>query len=73
MLILYLFKGHNQFEYKHLYYFMFELFYVPRCQHDNGYTVDHILRSTPMNGHRFTALGLPRWSPIQVLTEVDIV
>jgi len=22
--------------------------------------------------HRFTVLGLPRWSPIQVLTEVDV-
>jgi len=24
------------------------------------------------DGHRFTALGLPRWLPIQVLTEIDV-
>jgi len=39
---------------------------------DDGYmTVGHILRSIPTNGHRFTALGLPWRSPLQVLTEVD--
>jgi len=36
------------------------------------WTVGHRLRSTPTNGHRFTALGLPWWSPIQVLTGVDV-
>jgi len=32
------------------------------------WTIGYRLRSTPTNGHRFTALGLPWWSPIQVLT-----
>jgi len=36
------------------------------------WTVGHILRSTPTNGNRFTALSLPWRSPIQVLTEVDV-
>ena len=35
-------------------------------------TVGHKLRSTPTNGHRFTACGLPWWSPIQVLAAVDV-
>jgi len=30
------------------------------------------IRSTPTNGHRFTTLGLPRRSSIQVLTEVHV-
>jgi len=34
------------------------------------WTVGHRLRSTPTNGHTFTALGLPWRSPIQVLPEV---
>jgi len=29
-------------------------------------------KSTPSNGPRFTALGLPWWSPIQLLTEVVV-
>jgi len=36
------------------------------------WTVGHRLRSTPTNGHRFTALNLPWWSPIHVLTGVDV-
>jgi len=36
------------------------------------WTVGHILRSTPTNEHRFTALSLPRQSPIQVLTGLDV-
>jgi len=32
----------------------------------------HRLRSTPTNRHRFTVLGLPWRSPIQVLTEVYV-
>jgi len=36
------------------------------------WTVGHRLRSTPTNGHRFTALSLPWWSPIQVLTGLDV-
>ena len=35
-------------------------------------TVGHKFRSTPTNGHRFTALSVLWWSPIQVLTEVDV-
>jgi len=43
------------------------------CQHDDGY-MDYRLRSTsPTNGHRFAALGLPWWSPIQVLTGLDVI
>jgi len=45
-------------------------FIVRPCQHDNGY-IDRF-KSTPTNGPRFTAPSLPRWSPIQVLTEVDV-
>jgi len=30
------------------------------------WTVGYRWRSTPTNGHRLTALGLPWWSPIQV-------
>jgi len=33
------------------------------------WTVSHRLRSTLMNGHRFTVLSLPWWSPIQILTQ----
>jgi len=36
------------------------------------WTIGHILKSTPTNGPRFTAHGLPWWSPIKVLTEVDV-
>jgi len=36
------------------------------------WTVGHILRSTPTNGHRSTALSLPWRSPIQVLTGFDV-
>ena len=36
------------------------------------WTVGHRLRSTPTNGHRFTALSLPWRSPIQVLTGLDV-
>jgi hypothetical protein len=32
----------------------------------------HSLQSTPTNGRRFTALGLPWRSPIQALTAVDV-
>jgi len=55
-------------------YVWFNSFYVPRCQHDNGY-IDgrsHIQVHTDEWTYRFTALGLPWWSPIQVLTEVDV-
>jgi len=31
-----------------------------------------IFKSTPTNGPVFTAPGLPWWSPVQVLTEVDL-
>jgi len=36
-------------------------------------TVGHRLRSTPTNGLRFSALGLHWWSPIQVLTGLDVI
>jgi hypothetical protein len=35
-------------------------------------TVGHSFKSTPTNGPRFTALGYPWRSPIQVSTEVDV-
>jgi len=35
-------------------------------------TVGHRFKSTSTNELRFTAPGLPWWSPIQVLTEVDV-
>jgi len=35
-------------------------------------TVGHRLRSTPTNGHRFTALSLPWRSPILVLSGLDV-
>jgi len=34
--------------------------------------VGHIFKYTPTNGPSITAPSLPRWTPIQVLTEVDI-
>jgi len=37
------------------------------------WTVGHRLRSTLTNGHRFTALSLPWWSPIQVLTGNELL
>jgi len=36
------------------------------------WTVGHRLWSTPTNGYTFTALSLPWWSPIQVLTGLDV-
>jgi len=36
------------------------------------WTVGHRLRSTPTNGHRFTALSIPWQSPIQVPTGLDV-
>jgi len=36
------------------------------------WTVGHRLRSTLTNGKGFTALSLPWWSPIQVLTGLDV-
>jgi len=49
----------------------FDSFYVRVCTMPAIYTVGHRLRSTPTNGPRFTALSLPWWSPIYVLTKVD--
>jgi len=46
-------------------------FYVRVSTMTATWTVGHSLRSTLIIGHRFTALGLPWRSPIQVLTEVD--
>jgi len=52
--------------------FNFDSFYVRVSTMTAIKTVGHRLRSTPTNGHRFTALGLPWRSPVQVLTEVNI-
>jgi len=41
---------------------------VSARQRTVGWSVDHIFRSTPTNGSRFTVPGLPWWSPIQLLT-----
>jgi len=35
-------------------------------------TIVHRFNETPTNGSRLTTAGLPWWSPIQVLTEVDV-
>jgi len=51
---------------------LFVCFILRPCQHDNGYkTIGHRFKSTPMNGPRFRVPGLPWWSPIEVITEVD--
>jgi len=36
------------------------------------WTVGHILKCIPTNGYRFTALSLPWWTPIQVLTGLGV-
>jgi len=50
---------------------LFVRFILRPCQHDNGH-IGHIFKSTPTNGPRFTTSGLPWWSPIRVLVEVDV-
>jgi len=45
------------------------------CQHDNGYTDDHAqprFKSTLTNGLGFTLPGVPWWSPIQVIADIDL-
>jgi len=49
---------------------LFHSFYVRVGTMTAIWTVGHRLRSTPTNGHRFTALSLPWRSPIQVPTEL---
>jgi len=48
----------------------FDSFYVRVSTMTAIWTVGHRLRSTPTNGQRFTALGLPWRSPLQVLAEM---
>jgi len=59
----------NSCKYEHTW---FDSFYVHVSTNDGYIDGHHILRYTPTNGHRFTALSLPRRSPINVLTEVDV-
>jgi len=51
---------------------MFDTFYVCVNTITAIETVGHRFKATSTNGHRFTALGLPWWSPIQVLADVDV-
>jgi len=49
-------------------------FILRPCQHDDGYIDGHsqIEVHADQWTQVYTAPGLPRWSPIQVLTEVDV-
>jgi len=51
----------------------FNSFYVPRCQHDDGY-IDGRSQTKVHTDERTQVqpFGLPWRSPIQVLTEVDV-
>ena len=55
-----------------LMFYLVYLIYVRVSTITAIWTVGHRLRSTPTNGHRFTALRLPWRSPIQVLTGFDV-
>jgi hypothetical protein len=50
----------------------FDSFYVRVSTKTAIWTVGHRFKSTPTNGPRLTALCLPWWSPIQLLTEADV-
>jgi len=51
---------------------LFGLFYVCVRMLTDVKTIGHRIKSTPTNGPRFTVPSLPWWSPMQVLTEVDV-
>ena len=62
----------TQFQNESLVYLFIYLIYVRVSTITAIWMVGHRLRSTPTNGHRFTALSLPWRSPIQVLTWLDV-